>query len=235
MKLQDGELVETVIIQHPNRTTVCVSSQAGCRMGCTFCATGLMGKRADLRAAEIVEQVVHARERDPSVSGVVFMGMGEPLDSATEVLEAIRAMSDPHALGGRPIPLSTVGVVPGLKRLAREFPQVQLALSLQAPDDEVRRRIVPTATAFPVRKIMDAVAEYQRAGRKSVMIEEIMIEWVNASDDCVRRLGGLLSGMKCVVNLIPYNPTEAGERFGFAAPDWERGRREVQHRPAIVP
>ena len=154
------------------------------------------------------------------------MGMGEPLDNCREVLESIRVLSDPHALGGRPVPLrritlSTVGVVSGIRRLAREFPKVQLALSLHAPNDDVRGRIVPTSSAFPIPKIMDAVDEYRRAGGKGVMIEYIMIEGVNADEKCARELGELLSGTKCVVNLIPYNPTEAGDRHGYAPPSDE--------------
>ena len=182
-----------------------------------------MGRLGQLKAAEIVEQVAHARSRDPNVSGVVFMGMGEPLDNLDEVMEAIQTLSNPYALGGRPIhlkhiTLSTVGVVHGIKRLARECPQIQLALSLHAPNDEIRQRIVPTSKAFTIPKIMAAVEEYQKAGKKSVMMEYIMIDGVNSSVECAHELGKLLEGRKCMVNLIPYNPTEAGDRFDFKAP-----------------
>lgn len=226
IRLQDGQLIETVLIQKASRTTVCVSSQVGCQMGCTFCATGLMGRLGQLKAAEIVEQVAHARSRDANVSGVVFMGMGEPLDNLEEVIEAIKTLTNPHALGGKPIglkhiTLSTVGVVHGIKRLARDCPQIQLALSLHAPNDEIRQRIVPTSKAFTMPKIMAAVEEYQKAGKKSVMMEYIMIDRVNSSPECAHELGKLLEGRKCMVNLIPYNPTEAGDRFGFQAPTEE--------------
>jgi 23S rRNA (adenine(2503)-C(2))-methyltransferase len=226
VQLQDDHLIETVVIQHTkNRSTVCVSSQVGCQMGCTFCATGTLGKIANLTAAEIVEQVHHARQRDTnnSITGVVFMGMGEPLDNYDNVLEAIQSLAEPSVLQGHPIPfrrttLSTVGVVPAIKRLAKDCPQIQLALSLHAPNDIIRQQIVPTSKAYSISKIMNAIDLYQQAGKRSVMMEYIMIQNVNSSVECAHELGRLLQGRECIVNLIPYNPTEAGDQYGFESP-----------------
>ena len=189
-------------------------------MACTFCATGTMGRLANLTAAEIVEQVHHARLRYPDCSNVVFMGMGEPLDNYENVKEAIFSLQEPHAFAiplSR-ITLSTVGVTHAIHRLARECPEIQLALSLHAPNDEIRTKIVPTTRAFSVQKIMDAVAVYQNNNERSVMIEYIMIADVNSSPECAHELGKLLEGRNCMVNLIPYNPTEAGDRFDYRSP-----------------
>lgn len=227
IQTQDGHLIETVVIQHQRktgrRTTACVSSQVGCQMACTFCATGTLGKLANLTAAEIVEQVHHVRVRYPDCHNVVFMGMGEPLDNWDNVKEAIFSLNDPHGMNIplRRITLSTVGVTHAIVKLARTCPEIQLALSLHAPNDEIRKQIVPTTKAFSVRKIMDAVAVYQNHNERSVMIEYIMIDNVNSSTDCAHQLGKLLQGRHCIVNLIPYNPTEAGDRFGYTAPSVE--------------
>jgi len=220
----DGHFVETVLIHHPDagqqgRTTVCVSSQIGCRMACTFCATGTLGLSGHLNASEVLEQVWHAVTRHPQTSRVVFMAHGEPLDNYDNVVEAIRCMPDAFGIPLSRVTLSTVGVTHGIKRLARECPEIQLALSLHAPNDEIRRRIVPTTQAFSVSKIMEAVSEYQCQNKRSVMIEYIMIEGVNASPECAHELGRLLQGRNCMVNLIPYNPTDAGDRYGYRSPD----------------
>lgn len=147
----------------------------------------------------------------------------EPLDNYANVLEAIQSLAEPSVLNGNPIPLrritlSTVGVVHGIAKLTKDCPQIQLALSLHAPNDQIRQRIVPTAKAFSISKIMTAIDEYQTAAGRSVMIEYIMIANVNSSMQCAHELGALLQGRKCMVNLIPYNPTEAGERYDFKAP-----------------
>ena len=225
-----GKQVETVIIKHSDkRSTVCVSSQVGCQMGCTFCATGLMGKQANLTAAEIVEQVYHALVIDPNCSNLVFMGMGEPLDNASNVLEAIETLSNPHIFRSTPIPMrritvSTVGVVPGIRKLTKAGSKIQLALSLHAPNDAIREKIVPTSKTFTISKIFAALDEYQasqQSTKATTMMEYIMIDGVNASAECAHELGRLLQNRKCIVNLIPYNPTEAGDRFNYEAPSRE--------------
>jgi 23S rRNA (adenine(2503)-C(2))-methyltransferase len=232
VELQDGiSRIETVIIRHKqngrNRTTVCVSSQVGCQMACTFCATGTMGLQANLWAAEIVEQVVHARARYPELNNVVFMGMGEPLDNYENVIESIQSMTDPAGLAipVSKITLSTVGVSHAIQKLARDCPNLQLALSLHAPNDVLRKEIVPTTKAFSIAKILAAVKQYQKAGGKRIMIEYILIDGINSSVDVAHQLGKLLVqewDLDCVVNLIPYNPTEAGDRYNFRAPTNEQ-------------
>eukprot|EP00903_Cladosiphon_okamuranus_P010766 g10172.t1 len=166
VRLQDGQMVETVIIQHNGthpRTTLCVSSQVGCQMACTFCATGTMGLKGDLSAGEILEQVLHASRVSP-IRNVVFMGMGEPLNNYDAVLASIRGMSDSRMfkLSPRHITLSTVGVVPRMKQLTKDAPETQLALSLHAPNQELRNRIVPSARAYRLDKLMDALDGHLR-------------------------------------------------------------------------
>ncbi|CAM9880906.1 unnamed protein product, partial [Hapterophycus canaliculatus] len=166
VRLQDGQMVETVIIQHNGthpRTTLCVSSQVGCQMACTFCATGTMGLKGDLSAGEILEQVLHASRVSP-IRNVVFMGMGEPLNNYDAVLASIRGMSDGRMfkLSPRHITLSTVGVVPRMKQLTVDAPETQLALSLHAPNQELRNKIVPSARAYRLDKLMDALDGHLR-------------------------------------------------------------------------
>lgn len=225
--LQGGmHQIETVIIQHKTRYTVCVSSQVGCRMGCTFCATGTMGLVANLTAGEIVEQVWHAKQRCPNLTNVVLMGMGEPLDNYQVVKDAIVSLQHaPFYIPLGRITLSTVGVVSKIRQLTVDCPGVQLAVSLHAPNDAIRHKIVPTAKQHKLRDIMDAVYFYQDQAqslkRKSVMMEYIMIAGINDSPECAHELGQLLQGREFIVNLIPYNPTVAGDRYTYESPSDE--------------
>ncbi|CAM9286101.1 unnamed protein product, partial [Discosporangium mesarthrocarpum] len=208
VRLQDGKMVESVIISHAGvggthpRTTLCVSSQVGCQMACTFCATGTMGLVGDLWAGEILEQVLHA-SRLASIRNIVFMGMGEPLNNYDAVLAAIRGMSDSRLFGLSPrhITLSTVGVVPRMRQLTRDAPETQLALSLHAPNQALRNQIVPSARAYRLDKLMEALDGHLQAGegRKSqralgrrALIEYVMLAGVNDSEENGRELGALL-------------------------------------------
>lgn len=218
LRFGDGTLIETVLMQYPEegrhpRSTVCVSSQAGCAMGCVFCATGQMGFERNLAAEEIVAQVLVMqrllRERGEHVTNVVFMGMGEPLANYAETVRAIRVLVDPRALGlsHRSITISTVGIIRGIDRLAAEQLDVRLAISLHAPDDELRRELVPVASPQSVAGIVAAARRYyDRTGRR-VTIEYALIDRVNDQDGHARRLARLLRGMGVHVNLIPLNPT----------------------------
>ena len=218
LRLADGELIEAVLMRYPatpqgrRRNTVCVSTQAGCAMGCTFCATGQQGFRRNLTAGEIVEQVLHfarwLRNDDDRVTNVVFMGMGEPLANYSATLRAVETLNaaDGFGLGARHMTISTVGLVHGIRRLAREPLQVGLALSLHTPDDELRRRLIPTARQ-PISDILAACNEYASETGRRYSIEYALIEGTNDSTDLARDLGRLLSGMPCHVNLIPVNPT----------------------------
>ena len=244
VKLQDGHEVETVIIPHfkstpefeedsPSRVTLCVSSQIGCRMACSFCATGTLGHSGDLYAGEILEQLWHARRIRPEISNIVFMGMGEPLENYEAVIAAIRGMSDPFRfnLAPRCITVSTVGVVPNIERLFFDAPAVKLALSLHAPTQEIRELIVPTAKAWPLDKLMTAVDKFMalqstktrwrdsdaqpangsRTKKGMVMMEYVVLKGVNDSQECAHALGNLMKRRKVVVNLIPFNEFEGNK------------------------
>jgi len=238
VRLHDGLRVETVIIEHQDdraagargrarrRSTVCVSSQVGCKMGCTFCSTGTMGLLAHLTAGEIAEQVAHAKRycsADAPLRNVVFMGMGEPLDNYDNVLAALRTMNDQAAfrLAYKNITMSTVGVVGRIDQLAEDCPDVNLALSLHAPTQELRLKIVPSGGAFPIDDIVGAIDRYAAKTGRKVMLEYILIDGVNASQGVAHELGRLCEGRRVTVNIIPYNPTDIGEEHGFRTPSDE--------------
>ncbi|KAF4675598.1 hypothetical protein FOL47_007550 [Perkinsus chesapeaki] len=229
IRLQDGKEVETVIIPSGSRRTLCVSSQVGCRMACRFCATGTLGLSGNLLAGEIMEQLWHANKvSDIPITNVVFMGMGEPLENYDAVMSAIKGMNELFNIPQRCITVSTVGVVPKIRELAHEASAVKLALSLHAPTQELRERIVPSAKAWHIDDLMAAVDEYseasQRAGRPdgsggggrkkgSVLVEYVVIRDINDTSECAHELGRLLGNRKAVVNLIPYNTVDNGTDF----------------------
>eukprot|EP01062_Namystynia_karyoxenos_P065333 TRINITY_DN5885_c0_g1_i1.p1 TRINITY_DN5885_c0_g1~~TRINITY_DN5885_c0_g1_i1.p1 ORF type:complete len:485 (+),score=148.02 TRINITY_DN5885_c0_g1_i1:105-1457(+) len=218
IRLQDGLEVETVVIpMTPGYSTVCVSSQVGCAMGCTFCATGTMGLKGNLTAGEIVEQIVHARDACPgrNVRNVVFMGMGEPLHNYDAVITACRSLTDTKTFGmpHHSITVSTVGIVQGVRDLARDAPWVRLAFSLHSPEQEERQVIVPSARRYPLTEIIAALDQYIEAGGERVMVEYCVLRGKNDTEDSARRIGELLRGRRVVVNLIPYNPTDVTDAF----------------------
>jgi 23S rRNA (adenine2503-C2)-methyltransferase len=237
-KLFDGSLVESVLMRYPGRTTMCVSSQAGCGMACPFCATGQGGLQRNMSTAEIVEQVVAgarslARGEVPGgpgrVSNVVFMGMGEPMANYQAVIGAVRRLTDPSpdglGMSARGITVSTVGLVPRMKQLADEGIPVTLALSLHAPDDELRNELVPINTRFSVAETVDAAWEYARRTKRRVSIEYAMMRGIN---DQAWRADLLAEVLKARgdwgwvhVNLIPLNPIE-GSKWTASDPADER-------------
>ncbi len=216
----DGALVESVLMRYPDRVTMCVSSQAGCGMACPFCATGQAGLTRNLSAAEIVTQVfagarAMARGQVPGgpgrVSNVVFMGMGEPLANYARVLTAVRRITEP-APGGlgisqRAVTVSTVGLVPAIRRLTGEGLSVRLAVSLHAPDDELRDDLVPVNRRWKVAEVLEAAWGYAAATGRRVSIEYAMIRDINDQAWRADRLASLLAGQLAHVNLIPLNPT----------------------------
>lgn len=223
IRLGDGKLIEAVLMLYDprsdsrRRATVCVSSQAGCAMGCVFCATGQAGFERNLTAGEIVAQVVgFAREQAETggrpLTNVVFMGMGEPLANYRAVWRAVETLNAPDglAMAARHITISTVGHVPGIRRLAGEPLQVGLAVSLHAPDEELRERLIPTAHRYPLPEIIDACREYVEKTGRRVTFEYCLMDGVNDSPEQARALAALLDGMLCHVNLIPVNPTPDG-------------------------
>lgn len=214
-----SSLGEAFALQGGVRATLCVSSEVGCAMGCTFCATGTMGLTADLTAGEIIEQLVHA-SAVARIRNIVFMGMGEPLNNYEAVRSAVGMMTDPRVFGLRrkKVTVSTVGVVPRLLQMADDMPGVSLALSLHAPTQELRQTIVPSAKAFKLDKLMAAVAEYQARTKQSVFVEYVMLgPDVNCTEAHAHQLGALLQGRDVLVNLIPWNPI-LSPSISFSAP-----------------
>ena len=226
-KAQDGALIESVQIRTPDRATSCLSSQVGCAMGCVFCATGLGGFERHLKAHEIVEQFLQMRARSGLASThVVYMGMGEPLHNYDEVLASVRMLNDPSpkgaGIGARKITISTVGIVPGIRKLATEQRQIELAVSLHAPDEATRVKLIPAARRYPIREIMDAVVEYSEKARRIVTYEYVLLAGVNDHAEQAGELVALLQTHPCKVNLIPFNPVSDS---GFQRPSLEAQER----------
>ena len=211
------------------RTTLCVSSQVGCKMACTFCATGTMGELGNLSAGEILEQVLHAMRTDP-VRNIVFMGMGEPLNNYKAVLDAVRVLVDPRAFGLSPsrVTVSTVGVIPRILQMATDCPAVNLALSLHAPTQDLRVSIVPSAKAYPLPRLMHACLDWQEKTGKRLLVEYVVLAEVNDSLKCAQQVGELLDEFDVLVNLIPWNPTESGDEMGCKVPEKQQVKRFQQ-------
>jgi len=214
LTLKDGLKIETVLMRHKEeRNTVCVSSAVGCPMGCLFCATGKLGLKRNLTADEIVEQVLFfsrylAKEKD-RVDNVVFMGMGEPFLNYDNVMKAIRIINSKEGfnIGARKISISTVGVTEGIRKLANENLQVNLAISLHAPNNKIRLKIIPTTKKYSIEKILTAVNEYIDKTNRKVMFEYLMINDLNDNEPAARELARLMKKPLYFVNLIMYNPT----------------------------
>jgi len=226
MQLSDGETIETVLMHYARRRTACISVQVGCALGCPFCATGQMGLHRNLDAGEIVEQVIFVERllreesgsRERQITNVVFMGMGEPLANYGSTLRAVRNLNDWRGFGlaNRRITLSTVGLVPAIRRLAQEGLEVGLAISLHAPTDELRDKLVPINRKFPLEPLFAACREYvDRTGRR-ITFEYALIREVNDRPVHARQLAQRLRGLLCHVNIIPLNPVAGSP---FEAPD----------------
>jgi 23S rRNA (adenine2503-C2)-methyltransferase len=208
-ELADGSQIETVLMHYPGRSTVCVSSQAGCAMGCTFCATGQEGFRRHLTVGEILEQVAVARRgAEPRrLSNVVFMGMGEPMANYDRVWEALRRMTGDMGISARHLTISTVGVVPGIRRMSREALPVNLAVSLHAANDELRDRLVPINRRYPLASLAEACRQYLTAKGRRLSFEWALIAGVNDRASDAEELAVLARPLGAHVNLIPLNPT----------------------------
>ncbi len=211
--LDDGSAVETVLMHYPDRSTVCVSSQAGCAMGCSFCATGQAGFERHLTVGEIVEQVVVAARVARSgptsrrLSNVVFMGMGEPLANYDTMWAAVERIHGAVGLSARHITVSTVGVVPGIERLTGESLPVNLAVSLHAANDELRDELVPLNRTYPIERLLGACSEYVETTHRRLSFEWAMIDGVNDRDIDIGQLADVARTVRAHVNLIPLNPT----------------------------
>jgi 23S rRNA (adenine2503-C2)-methyltransferase len=210
-RLPDDELIESVLIPAGDRLTLCLSSQAGCAMGCTFCATGWAGFRRQLSAGEIVAQFRASRRwaRDKGlgeISNVVYMGMGEPLANRAAVFPSLTLLNAGYGLGARRITVSTVGVVPGIRELAARPEQFRLALSLHSADSALRGELIPLEKRWPLPELMSALREFEEAGGKRITFEYTMIAGVNDAPRLAQELAELAAQVRAFVNLIPFNP-----------------------------
>lgn len=212
--LDDRKIIETVLMRYERRNTICVSTQAGCAMGCVFCATGQMGFKRNLAPGEIVEQVYYfermLQETGQRVTNIVFMGMGEPFHNYQAVMHAINTLNHPAGfnLGQRHMTISTVGLIPGIKKFTAENSQVNLAISLHAANDILRSSLLPINKKYPISELISACNAYIQVTRRRVTFEYALIQGVNDSIEHAGELALLLKGMLCHVNVIPLNPTD---------------------------
>ncbi len=209
-ELPDKSMVESVLMSFQDRDSLsaCLSSQVGCAVGCTFCATGYLGFSRNLSSQEIVDQVMAIqRESGKRVSNIVYMGQGEPLLNTEEVIKSIHTIIDSVGIGARHITVSTSGVIPGIKRLADEKIPVTLALSLHAPDTETRERVVPITKQYPIKDLLESLREYKAKTGRRVTIEYVLLEKVTDNEYQAETLAELVRDLHCNINLIPYNPT----------------------------
>ena len=224
-RLSDGNCIETVLMRYHHGNTVCISSQVGCRMGCAFCASTLGGKVRDLTPAEMLDQVLFTQiDSGHTISNIVLMGIGEPLDNFDTVLRFLSLVNSPDGLniGMRHISLSTCGLVEKIDKLAEHQLQLTLSVSLHAPDDETRSKLMPVNRAYPLDALMDAIRFYCTQNNRRLTFEYILLQGVNDRPEHVRQLAKLLRGLNAYVNLIPYNAVD------------EKGFQGVDHETAMV-
>lgn len=213
-RLEDGSLVESVLMHFDYGKSLCVTSQVGCNMGCRFCASGLLKKQRNCTSGEMVGQVMAVQkmldEKQERLSHVVVMGTGEPFDNYEEVMRFLKTINDDRglAIGARHITISTCGVVPRIYDFAKEKVQYNLAISLHAPNDELRSQLMPVNQAYPLSELMSALRYYTSLNNRKLTFEYILLKGVNDSDAQAKELAELLKGMNAYVNLIPYNPVD---------------------------
>ena len=209
-ELNDGEKVETVLIPTAARVTLCVSTQAGCKFGCRFCASGIGGWKRNLSCAEILSQILYMKKAagDRRLSHIVFMGVGEPLDNYDNLMMAIRNINSPKGvnIAARRITISTCGLVGKIEKLAREGLQIELAVSLHGSSDASRDVLMPVNKKYPVDDLIAACRQYNKSTKRQITFEYILIKDVTCTEKAAKELGCLLKGLLCKINLIPYNP-----------------------------
>lgn len=211
--LEDGESIESVLIPDKDRLTLCISSQAGCAMACRFCLTGELKLTRNLEAHEIVDQVISvSRIIEPGqITNIVLMGMGEPLANFDEVVEALRRMTELMRISKRRITLSTAGISPKISELAEKAPHVNLAISLNATTDELRNKLMPVNKKYPLKILLDACRRFPLEPRRRITFEYVMLDGINDSPEDAKRLIRILKGIRCKINLIPFNSYEGAE------------------------
>ena len=210
-ELSDGGRIESVLMYHDYGISICVSSQIGCNMGCAFCESGRLKKVRDLEAYEIVEQILLIEEDiKKRISHVVVMGIGEPFDNYDNVMRFIKIINEGKGIdiGSRHITVSTCGLIPGIEKFMNEEGQVNLAISLHAPNNEIRDKIMKINKVYKIEQLIKVIKEYIKKTNRRVTFEYILLENVNDSNECAYELARLLKGINCYVNLIPYNETE---------------------------
>ena len=227
-ELEDGAYVESVLMIYDYGKSICVTSQVGCNMGCDFCASGLLKKRRDLTSGEIVAQVLSVQkdldETGDRISHIVVMGTGEPFDNYENVMNFCATVNHDRGLGigGRHITISTCGIVPKIREFAHEQTQYNLAISLHAPNNELRNKLMPINRAYPLEQLMDAIDEYTKLNNRRLTFEYILLKGVNDQNKHVDELANLIRGLNAYVNLIPYNEVD------------EHGYRSVDYKSAMV-
>lgn len=213
LELSDGKKIEVVLMRHDDRNTVCVSSQVGCALNCSFCATGKMGFQRNLTQSEITDQILlfsrYLKKDNQKVTNVVFMGMGEPLLNYQNVIGAIRYLNgeDTLNIGARRFSISTAGITEGIQALTEEPMEINLALSLHSVDPVLRSRLMPINDRYPLDEVVKELKKYQAKTRRKIMFEYIMIDGLNDTEEAAHTLGDLARQFICVVNLIPCNKT----------------------------
>lgn len=212
LKLSDGNKVETVLMKHQYGAGLCISTQVGCAMNCAFCQSGKLKKRRNLTAGEMVAQVLFMA-KICEVKHISIMGIGEPLDNFDNVKDFLEIVSSPYgfAFGGRHITLSTCGIVPMIDRLKEIDCGFNLAISLHAPNDEIRSRLMPVNNRWNLKQLMDKVRDYSLSENKRIAFEYILLDGINDSLEQAEELAGLVEGIDCFINLIPYNPTDTSD------------------------
>lgn len=225
-KLADGNVIESVLMHYEERDNyaMCVSTQVGCAVGCSFCATGKLGLKRHLSVSEIVEQYVLLQsDSGKEIRNVVFMGQGEPLHNYQNTVKALRILNASAEVGMRRMTVSTSGIVPQIDALAAEGLPITLAVSLHAPDNDTRTQIMPVNKRWPLEALMPALHKYYKATNRRLTMEYIMIDGVNDTQEHAHKLGKLLHGLHCNINLIPYNPISTSLP---GVPDYKRSKRE---------
>src|SRR3989304_2521953 len=208
LMLEDGNSIESVLIPDEDRLTLCISTQVGCKLNCAFCLTGKGGFIRNLNHYEIIEQILSVRREKKDIINIVLMGMGEPLDNYENVIKSIKTMISPQRLKipAKRITLSTSGLIPEIKKLAKENLKINLAISLNASDNETRDKIMPVNKKYPIEELLKALKEYPLPPNRRITFEYVMIKGLNDSIEDAKRLSNILKNIKCKINLIPLNP-----------------------------
>ncbi len=220
LKLEDSHTIESVLLPEDERTTLCLSSQVGCKFGCSFCASAPYGFVRNLKASEILDEVlfIKTHNEDRTITNIVFMGIGEPLDNYNNVIRAIRILNDEDAfkIGARKITISTCGIIPGMEKLVDEKLQIELSVSLHSAGDKIRSTLVPINKRYPLNDLIAVCKNYTKQTKRIITFEYILIKGVNASEGDAFKLARLLTGLICKVNIISYNQINPVRNSGIS-------------------